>query len=309
MRSVRLHFSPMTMRAYEANRHFAVPFLDKSSSFTISPSPSANATRGLFLDLARQALPEYLNNLPDDEVYTLLKGGANQRGEHLDRRIGIWSEKELQTYIKDTLPWASETSLSITIITTPSSHNSGAKNADYGTYSMPAGGCQSPLRKRQQPSAAEEPLEVEPSTAPVTHNTIPVSSLADQSEPLPGILPACFPSLSACQSMTRNCTGHGSCGLKYSDSNSPKDSRFKDCYACQCTATTKDSGSGGVSTTYWGGPACQKKDVSVQFWLIALFTVALVGLVSFAVGQVWSMGEEELPSVIGAGVSGPVKRS
>ena len=44
-------------------------------------------------------------------------------------------------------------------------------------------------------------------------------------------------------------------------------------------------------TTYWGGPACQKKDVSVQFWLLALFTVALVGLISFAVGQVWSMGE------------------
>ena len=46
----------------------------------------------------------------------------------------------------------------------------------------------------------------------------------------------------------------------------------------------------------------------MQFWLIALFTVAMVGLVSFAVGQVWSMGEEELPSVIGAGVSGPVAR-
>jgi hypothetical protein len=34
----------------------------------------------------------------------------------------------------------------------------------------------------------------------------------------------------------------------------------------------------------------------------------MVFLVSFAVGSVMSMGSEELPSVIGAGVSGPVKR-
>lgn len=70
----------------------------------------------------------------------------------------------------------------------------------------------------------------------------------------------------------------------------------------------RESADGKVQTTYWGGPACQKRDVSVQFWLIALFSVGMVGLISFAVGQVWSMGDEELPSVIGAGVSGPVAR-
>ena len=46
----------------------------------------------------------------------------------------------------------------------------------------------------------------------------------------------------------------------------------------------------------------------MQFWLLALFSVGMVGLVSFAVGQVMGMGGEELPSVIGAGVSGPVAR-
>ena len=70
----------------------------------------------------------------------------------------------------------------------------------------------------------------------------------------------------------------------------------------------KTDSDGKESTTYWGGPACQKKDVSVEFWMIALFSVAMVGLISFAVGSVWSMGDDELPSVIGAGVSGPVAR-
>ena len=46
----------------------------------------------------------------------------------------------------------------------------------------------------------------------------------------------------------------------------------------------------------------------MQFWLIALFSVGMVGLVSFAIGQIMTMGGEELPSVIGAGVSGPAPR-
>lgn len=280
-----------------------------SPHFTIEPSPSANATRGLFLDLARQAAPTELNKLRDDELYTLLKGGVNQRDEHRNHRIAVWSKKELDDYLWESTQLSDGIDLiSITVIVTPSSGNKGDKNADYGTYAMPPS-TQSPLRKRQQ-SPSEQPLEVSPTnTPPTTHNTLPVSSLADSSDPLPGILPACFPSQSSCESMTRNCSGHGTCGKKYTDANSPDDSRFKNCYACQCKADIKEDGNGRVSTTYWGGPACQKQDVSVQFWLIALFTVGLVGLVSFAVGQVWSMGEEELPSVIGAGVSGPVKRS
>lgn len=48
---------------------------------------------------------------------------------------------------------------------------------------------------------------------------------------------------------------------------------------------------------------CQKEDVSVQFWLIAGFTVTIVGAVTFAIGLLFSVGEEQLPGVIGAGVS------
>ena len=61
---------------------------------------------------------------------------------------------------------------------------------------------------------------------------------------------------------------------------------------------------GTKKTTQWGGPACQKKNVVAPFWLLAGFTVFLVTLVSWGAGTIWSMGNEELPSVIGAGVSG-----
>jgi 1,4-dihydroxy-2-naphthoate octaprenyltransferase len=48
---------------------------------------------------------------------------------------------------------------------------------------------------------------------------------------------------------------------------------------------------------------CQKKDVSVPFWLLAGFTIGIIGVVTFAIGLLYSIGEEKLPGVIGAGVS------
>jgi len=179
-------------------------------------------------------------------------------------------------------------------------------NETWGTYEMPS--MQSSLHKRARPQK-EAPLELSPSSAPIHPFTSPISVLASNStSALRGILPACFPSLSACQTTTRNCTGHGVCTKKYTDIAADSKSPFKDCYACQCSATVSEDSEGRTRTTGWGGPACQKKDVSSAFWLIALFVVAMMFLIGFAVGEVWGMGDQELPSVIGAGVSGPAKR-
>ena len=43
----------------------------------------------------------------------------------------------------------------------------------------------------------------------------------------------------------------------------------------------------------------------MPFFLLAGMTIALVGAVSWGVGLLMSVGNEELPSVIGAGVAGP----
>lgn len=42
----------------------------------------------------------------------------------------------------------------------------------------------------------------------------------------------------------------------------------------------------------------------MPFWLLAGFSVLMAGLVSWGIGMLLTMGNEELPSVIGAGVSG-----
>ncbi len=41
----------------------------------------------------------------------------------------------------------------------------------------------------------------------------------------------------------------------------------------------------------------------MPFWLIVGFTVTIIGAISFAIGLLFSVGEERLPGVIGAGVS------
>lgn len=116
-----------------------------------------------------------------------------------------------------------------------------------------------------------------------------------------GILPACFSTLDACQTRTNNCTGHGSCMRAYTYSDGERD---VSCYTCKCRPSVRKV-KGSNSTTIWAGPACQKEDVSVPFWLLASSTVGLVSVVGWGIGLLYSMGSQELPSVIGAGVAGP----
>lgn len=123
----------------------------------------------------------------------------------------------------------------------------------------------------------------------------------------PALLPVCFATLKACTSATSNCSGHGECKLKYgSETETAKDKSA--CFACQCSHSIVHNKDKTFKTTYWGGPACSKQDVSGPFWLLAIFSVVMMGLVGWAIGMMFAIGEEKLPGVIGAGVSGPKAR-
>jgi hypothetical protein len=100
---------------------------------------------------------------------------------------------------------------------------------------------------------------------------------------------------------TGNCSAHGECVNKYAEGDKSS------CFACSCKATILKAGEGpehqGRQTQHWGGNMCQKEDISTQFWLIAGFTITIIAAVGFAIGLLFSVGEEQLPGVIGAGVS------
>ncbi|KAK5113064.1 hypothetical protein LTR62_003643 [Meristemomyces frigidus] len=281
-----------------------------SHTFTISPEPDVRASRGLWVDLVRQLAPALYSHADDDTLYEQIAGEAVGKESLF---VSVTSVQDAQRYISHFL--APESIYEATFYFAPAEtkENSAMTMQQWGTYEMP--GSLSPLHKRDtQRRPQEAPLEEE---APINHylpveatsanlNTLAKSNSSART--ISGILPACFPTLQTCQSTTANCTGHGICALAYTDKSAADTSKSKHCYSCQCKPS-KQTDNGRTKTTYWGGPACQKKDVSVEFWIFALFSVFLVGLISFAIGQVWDMGAEELPSVIGAGVSGPVKRS
>lgn len=175
----------------------------------------------------------------------------------------------------------------------------------YGTYDMPSD--IEARRNRQNPEALLS-LTPEPSTSPKAEypdlEDMPVFTSAKKSNgTVRGILPPFFNSLAACEKSTLNCSGHGECKLLHK----AQDKTQQDRYGCACAPTI--SGKGKTrKVTNWGGPACQKKDISTPFWLFVGTGVMLAFLISTIIGMMYSMGSEELPSVIGAGVSGPVRK-
>ena len=188
------------------------------------------------------------------------------------------------------------------ILMPPASRYAKRETNPYGSYEVPS---KAHFARQQQ---SEDPLTM----ASAPENSMPSSQVSESIEPQTvkasarpkGIIPLCFSTLDSCNTGTNNCSGHGSCYRKYTDQDS-QESAAVDCYACKCGVSTRTNSDGKNKTTIWGGTACQKKDISMPFFLIAGFTIALVATVSWGIGLLFSIGQEDLPSVIGAGVTGP----
>lgn len=170
--------------------------------------------------------------------------------------------------------FASKAEMNVLVILMPESRRG---SGSYGSYARPS---QKKLSSRQQ---FEEPM-----AEFVDHQvqeTAKSSSSHNNNTLIKTTLPVCHASLDSCISSTNNCSSAGACYKKYTSGSA-------DCFACKCEA-----GSGR------GGSACQKRDISGPFWLIFISSLVLVGLVSWGIGMLYSIGDEKLPGVIGAGVS------
>lgn len=91
------------------------------------------------------------------------------------------------------------------------------------------------------------------------------------------------------------------CVDKYAAATSDGKSGDRQCFVCSCKSTK--TGTSDNQHTHWGGAYCQKIDVSSPFWLLAGTSILLMGVVAGCIGLLFSVGEEKLPGVIGAGVS------
>jgi len=167
-----------------------------------------------------------------------------------------------------------------------------------------------PIARR---AAGSESVMTEDDVPGAKASAAPANKFVDTHDfvPLKAKIPACFQSSNSCMTQTHNCSGHGRCLDKYASSANEGSVRRADddtpvlvCFVCHCTSTlNRPEGEGGLSTTHWAGNMCQKRDISVEFWMITIFSVFIIGALTFAVGMLFSVGEEKLPGVIGAGVS------
>jgi Domain of unknown function (DUF3844) len=181
--------------------------------------------------------------------------------------------------------------MNVIVVLMPESSWSTKSNNSYGAYEKPP---QKHFSRRELP---EEPITETQTTS--SGANAPTSSSSP--EYIRGVAPLCYTSLESCISSTNSCSGHGECYKKTNGTDSTAS-----CFSCQCKPQEETRTSDGKTyrwITYWGGGACQKQDISVPFWLLASFTVALVGVIGWSIGMLYSVGEEKLPGVIGAGVS------
>ncbi|KAL8933053.1 MAG: hypothetical protein Q9211_005991 [Gyalolechia sp. 1 TL-2023] len=187
----------------------------------------------------------------------------------------------------------------IILLPPPNPKTRRTSTSPYGSYKMPES---APLQAREVQSEALLTAASAPQTSLASHHHSTPQTLKASSVPRTGILPVCQSSLEKLIDATNNCSGHG---LPYLKHNGTSD-KTTDCYACKCRKTILDRGDGrGVKTVEWAGPACSKKDISIPFWLLAGISIGLVAAVTWGIGLLYSIGQEELPSVIGAGVAGP----
>lgn len=113
----------------------------------------------------------------------------------------------------------------------------------------------------------------------LSYYSAPKRSLEPEKSPL--VAASLFESESQCVKTTHNCSSHGTC-IKGGSG-----------WACACTPT-KHHG----YTSYWGGSACEKRDVSWQFNLLLWTTVGILVAAGGSVGLLFSIDSEELPGIL-----------
>ncbi|KAK7545535.1 hypothetical protein IWX49DRAFT_563483 [Phyllosticta citricarpa] len=283
------------------------------SSFSVSNPPTAEDDSRLLQDFMIQAqdlstskadssvpssIKDLLNTLSDNVDYQSSNGLvlAHVKGSNIKADAVSSVLRNLESICSSRWP--------LTFIAMPpGSGRTKRSDKPWGHYEMPGKRSASPAASRSESILSDFASDMIESLNDTIKSGKIGTSHVEAANPLKGILPACFSSQAACDTATNSCMGRGKCVKKYTD----KDNNNKACFACKCAPQVNKT-KAGTKTTYYGGPACQKKDVSVPFWLFAGFAVAIAFTVSWGIGLLYSMGEEELPSVIGAGVSGPSSR-
>jgi len=113
--------------------------------------------------------------------------------------------------------------------------------------------------------------------------------------PIPSIS-TCHDDQETCRDATALCSGRGQC-VEVTKAG-------KACFICACAATKDSKG----RTENWVGEACERKDVSGPFVLLAGTTIGLLIVIFGSIGLLYTVGETALPSTLAGSVGGGLRR-
>lgn len=205
----------------------------------------------------------------------------------------------LSEFAHDIIQVATEEGLDLTFVVNEKPAAAEGKERKY-MYGMIPLEVQKSLHRRQEAPLVEDPTSTEATAAPTSAASPSATNVA--AFPL---TPECYESSESCMDETNSCSGHGKCVLTRKAPPADNEKDPIECYQCKCSPQVEKNDRGQSKTTYYGGSACHKVDISAPFWLLTLTAGSLLALVGFGVSMLYTMGNAELPSVIGAGVSGP----
>ena len=286
-----------------------------SRSFSVSPAPHPADALELFKTFAIEADMTPRTADVDARLFDVVSHMAEQPtelknfdGKHSMLRFTVSKKEQMAAFaesVKALASLASSRASSLTFLFVPSASGSTKPSKKpFGLTKRDSKALRAPQEKPLLSAGNSGPAAAEASFVP----SEPVSPNFAASKVLSGPIPTCFSSKHACEQRTNNCTSHGECILKWStDTTNDEGSISKqDCFGCACTKPdVRKNKDGSKKTTNYGGAACHKKDIVFPFWLLAGTTVAIMSIIGFGLGMLYDMGNQELPSVIGAGVSGP----
>ncbi|KAK3299747.1 uncharacterized protein B0H64DRAFT_379059 [Chaetomium fimeti] len=281
--------------------------LGQKAAFTISDPPSSTANnhlmalfRNMGVASSHQCDISAMVNPFDTDCWTgpssVVKYDLRASPKTVDSLLDNFSR--LDKFVADG-------DLDVMLVVLPES----SRSSKLSHWSAAAAGTGSDLRRRRDAEMVisdqdntQAKTTSAPTNAPAAAPGGDGGSAARRTKPVP----QCFRSLDSCMTGTDSCSGHGECVDKYGRGNSSGSEAAASCFACVCKASVVEregAPTKGRKTVQWGGSMCQKEDISVQFWMIAGFSIVIVGAVSFAISLLFGVGEETLPGVIGAGVS------
>ncbi|AEO59510.1 hypothetical protein MYCTH_2307878 [Thermothelomyces thermophilus ATCC 42464] len=278
--------------------------LGHNVAFTISDPPSATANNQLMAHFQNMGvaspeqceLPLVINPFETD-CWT----GPSSVVKY-DLRTSPKTYDSLLENLSRLEKFVADGDLEVLLVLLPESSRS-SKLSQWGGAAVAGTGAS--LQRRRGTEMVLTDHDIQKSTPAANGMPTAGSSSSSSAARRPGAIPKCFSTLEGCIKDTNSCSGHGECVNKYGTANGTDESHS--CFVCACKATVVKAPDGressGRKTVRWGGDMCQKEDISVQFWLIAGFTITIVGAVTFAIGLLFNVGEEKLPGVIGAGVS------